>query len=137
MNHVFLDTVSMIAVWNSSDQWHKAADAADRSLLTQGRRLVTTDLVLIECGNAAARHPFRRRVNVLRQSFRDEGLIVVPTDQEMEAGWAAYDRGAAGQAGIVDPVSFIVMRRLGRTEAFTNDRHFQAAGFMTLFVCVR
>jgi len=24
-------------------------------------------------------------------------------------------------------------RRLGITEAFTNDRHFQAAGFTTLF----
>ncbi len=39
----------------------------------------------------------------------------------------------AGQAGIVDQVSFVVMRRLGITEAFTNDRHFQAAGFHTLF----
>jgi len=36
-------------------------------------------------------------------------------------------------AGIVDHVSFIVMRRLGITDAFTNDRHFQAAGFTTLF----
>ena len=26
-----------------------------------------------------------------------------------------------------------VMRRLGLTEAFTNDQHFQAAGFTTLF----
>jgi len=25
------------------------------------------------------------------------------------------------------------MRRLGITQAFTNDRHFQAAGFETLF----
>jgi len=30
-------------------------------------------------------------------------------------------------------VSFAVMRRLGITEAFTNDRHFGAAGFTTLF----
>lgn len=39
----------------------------------------------------------------------------------------------AAQAGIVDHVSFLVMRRLGITEAFTNDRHFSAAGFITLF----
>lgn len=38
-----------------------------------------------------------------------------------------------GSAGIVDHVSFSVMRRLGITEAFTNDRHFAAAGFITLF----
>jgi len=30
-------------------------------------------------------------------------------------------------------VSFIVMRREGITEAFTNDRHFPAAGLITLF----
>jgi len=47
--------------------------------------------------------------------------------------WAAYERGDAAQAGIVDHISFVVMRRLGIMEAFTNDRHFQAAGFTTLF----
>jgi predicted nucleic acid-binding protein len=56
-----------------------------------------------------------------------------PTAQEVEDAWAAYERGEAGQAGIVDHVSFQVMRRLGITEAFTNDNHFQAAGFTTLF----
>jgi predicted nucleic acid-binding protein len=30
-------------------------------------------------------------------------------------------------------VSFSVMRRLGLTRAFTNDRHFAAAGFEALF----
>ncbi len=43
------------------------------------------------------------------------------------------ERSKAWQAGIVDQVSFIVMRRWGITEAFTNDRHFQAAGFRALF----
>ena len=36
-------------------------------------------------------------------------------------------------AGIVDHISFAVMRRLGIADAFTNDRHFKAAGFNTLF----
>ncbi len=42
-------------------------------------------------------------------------------------------RGAASQAGIVDRVSFEVMRRLGISQAFTNAAHFRAAGFETLF----
>jgi len=133
MTEVFLDTVGLIALWNSSDQWHKAADAVYRTLLSQGERLITTDLVFIECGNAAARRPYRSRVNVLRQSFRDQGLLIKATDQDVDDAWAAYDRADAGQAGIVDQVSFVVMRRLAITEAFTNDRHFQAAGFHTLF----
>lgn len=47
--------------------------------------------------------------------------------------WDDYARGLAGSAGIVDHVSFTLMRRLGITEAFTHNGHFVAAGFTTLF----
>jgi len=133
MTDVFLDTVGLIAVWDEADQWHAAAEDTYRQLLSQGRRLVTTGLVLLECGNAAARRPYRRKVNELRRGLEEEGLLVEPTPEEVDQAWATYDRGEAGQAGIIDHVSFVVMRRLGLTEAFTNDRHFQAAGFTTLF----
>jgi predicted nucleic acid-binding protein len=132
MTDVFLDTVGLIAVWDISDQWHADADSVYRTLLSQRRRLVTTSLVLLECGNAAARRPYRQRVNALRRILMGEGLIFDPTASELEESWAAYDRGDAGQAGIVDHISFVIMRRLGLIEAFTNDRHFQAAGFTTL-----
>jgi hypothetical protein len=133
MNRVFLDTVGMIAVWDDSDQWHAAAHAAYRALLAQGRRLVTTSLVLCECGNAAARRPYRINVNELRKFLVQEQLLVDPTPQEVEEAWAAFDRGEPGEAGIVDHLSFRVMWRLGLTDAFTNDRHFRAAGFTILF----
>jgi len=55
-----------------------------------------------------------------------------PTVGDLDRAWADYVRGAAGSAGIVDPISFAAMRRLGLTEAFTNDAHFRAAGFTTL-----
>lgn len=31
---------------------------------------------------------------------------------------------------LVDAASFVVMRRLGITEAFTTDHHFEQAGFI-------
>jgi hypothetical protein len=99
----------------------------------RGRRLVTTSPVLCECGNAAARRPYRTDVNELRKFLVQEQLLVDPTPEEVDQAWAAYDRGDAGEAGIVDHLSFQVMRRLGLTEAFTNDQHFEAAGFTTLF----
>jgi predicted nucleic acid-binding protein len=114
-------------------QWHAAAAAAYQSLHQQGRPLLTTPLILWECGNAAARCPYRSRVNVLRQYLIQEAALIEPSTLEIEEAWAGYDRGDAGQAGIVDHVSFVVMRRLGLTEAFTNDRHFTAAGFKVLF----
>jgi hypothetical protein len=45
--------------------------------------------VLFECGNAAARRPYRQRVNALRQSARAEGLIIVPTEPEIGEAWGA------------------------------------------------
>jgi uncharacterized protein len=60
-------------------------------------------------------------------------LLVDPTPEEIEEAWEAYGRGEAGEAGIVDHLSFQIMRRLGLSEAFTNDEHFRAAGFVTLF----
>jgi predicted nucleic acid-binding protein len=38
-----------------------------------------------------------------------------------------------GGPGLVDELSFAVMRRLGLRRAFTNDQHFAAAGFDPLF----
>jgi len=94
---------------------------------------VTTAFVLLECGNAAARHSFRGDVCALRQVLELRNDLIVPTEDDWKQAWEAYERGEAAQAGIVDHVSFVVMRRLGITEAFTNDRHFLAAGFITLF----
>jgi predicted nucleic acid-binding protein len=59
--------------------------------------------------------------------------IETPTELDWRNAWHAYERGVAGNPGIVDCISFAVMRRLGLTEAFTNDQHFTAAGFRTLF----
>ncbi len=129
---VFLDTVGLLALWDTADQWHAVADAAFRSITSRRRPMVTTRFVLLECGNAA-RRPYRSRFGTLRQTLEQRQEVVIPTEDDWVRAWAAYDRGDAGQAGIVDQVSFVVMRRLGLDEAFTNDRHFQAAGFATLF----
>jgi predicted nucleic acid-binding protein len=47
--------------------------------------------------------------------------------------WQAYSRREGGGAGVVDQISFVLMRREGITEAFTNDEHFRAAGYVALF----
>ena len=133
MTPVFLDTVGLIAIWDEDDQWHEAASNVFARLLQDGRNLLTTTLVLFECGNASARRPYRIDVDDLRQRMKAANQLIDPTDSDVSDGWTAYRAGHAGQAGIVDHVSFAVMRRLGLTEAFTNDRHFAAAGFIPLF----
>lgn len=133
MTAVFLDTVGLIAIWDTTDQWHAQAASVFSKLLYDNTPLVTTSYVLLECGNTAARRPYRGRVNQMRVQLRDAGLLVDPSPEEIDLAWQSYDRGKPGDAGIVDHISFVVMRRLGIRQAFTNDRHFTAAGFETLF----
>ena len=133
MNTIFLDTVGILARWDRNDQWHEPAARAYDAFVARGARTVTTEYVLLECGNAAARRPYRSLVGLLRDALQSSGRLIEPTDEDWDQAWTAYQRGLAGDAGIVDHVPFVVMRRYGITNAFTNDRHFRAAGFQTLF----
>lgn len=133
MSAVFLDTVGLLALWDEADQWHAAAESAFQQVVSQRRAILTTSFVLLECGNAAARKQYRKEVAALRNTLEQRGELIMPTTDDWSNAWIAFDRGDAGLAGIVDQVSFIVMQRLGLREAFTNDRHFKAAGFTTLF----
>lgn len=133
MSTVFLDTVGLIALWDDTDQWHVAANAAYSTLKNSRFKGITTQLVIVECGNSSARRPYRGEVNRLRMKMTAKSRLIVPSEDEWDQAWKAYDRGEAANAGIVDQVSFIVMRRLGIRQAFTHDEHFRAAGFDTLF----
>ena len=133
MNVIFLDSVGALALWNKSDQWHEAAKLAFAQLTKNKDTLLTTTFVLAECGNTAARRAFRNDPAQLRESFEAAKALIWPTEEDWRLAWNAYQRGEADAAGIVDHISFVVMRRLGIAKAFTNDRHFRAAGFEVLF----
>jgi predicted nucleic acid-binding protein len=95
--------------------------------------MVTTTAVMCECGNALARTHLRTKVVRAREELLAAGDLIDPLDADVSIAWAEYALGTAGAAGITDQVSFAVMRRLGISKAFTNDRHFRAAGFELLF----
>lgn len=133
MSSIFLDTVGLIALWDNSDQWHIDSHRAYLKIIQANLVGVTTDAVLLECGNAAARRPYRQDVNELRQQLIANGNLISISQSDLDQAWKAYNRGDAAGAGIVDQISFIIMHRLGINKAFTNDQHFAAAGFETLF----
>jgi predicted nucleic acid-binding protein len=133
MNLVFMDSVGLLALWSESDQWHEAAEQAFAGITRNKDILLTTTFVMLECGNAVARRGFRQDANDLRERLEKSGTLVWPTETDWKLAWQNYQRGEADAAGIVDHVSFVVMRRLGIAKAFTNDRHFRAAGFENLF----
>lgn len=133
MSIVFLDTVGMLALWDEADQWHEHADRAHDKFKTSRATDFTTSFVLLKCGNAAARRPYRQAVVKFQDVMLANRGLIVPSEHDWLQAWAAYARNEAGGAGIVDQISFVVMRRMGIRRAFTNDAHFRAAGFETLF----
>lgn len=72
-------------------------------------------------------------VAALKKQMEATGRAIAPTDEDWQQAWSAYERGIVGGPGVVDLASFQIMRRLGITRAFTNDRHFRTAGFQVLF----
>ena len=133
MSKVFLDTVGLLAVWDMRDQWHDAETAAFALLCAEGAVFITTTFVLAECGNALARTRLRQYPVDLRRSLESDGDLINPADAEWHEAWVRYEAGHSGGPGLVDEISFAVMRRLGLKRAFTNDAHFRDAGFDALF----
>ncbi|MFZ0961309.1 MAG: hypothetical protein WAO35_10430 [Terriglobia bacterium] len=69
----------------------------------------------------------------MRKQMELGHYLIVPTMEDWQAAWLAFERGVADNAGIVDHVSFTIMRRMGISKVFSNDGHFRSAGFETLF----
>lgn len=130
---VFLDTVGLVALWDRRDQWHAVASAAFVRHGLHRRPLLSTTYVMLECGNAAARRPYRHLAVETQERLTRDRTLIEPSDADKAEGWSAYARGLYGGAGIVDCISIAVLRRLGVAEVFGNDSHFRAAGFVTLF----
>jgi predicted nucleic acid-binding protein len=130
---VFLDTVGLLAVWDESDQWHSIAQENFSELSRVRADFITTTFILLECGNAAARRPYRGAVSRLLRQMEQGDRLITPTADDWRAAWIGYENSSANSAGIVDQFSFAAMKRLGVAKAFTNDQHFRAAGFETCF----
>jgi len=89
---IFLDTVGLLAVREKSDQWHEAEILAMREFAHPGTCTWTSDSVLLECGNAVARKPYRDEFVTMRRDFIELRTLVTPTDAEIEQAWEAYER---------------------------------------------
>ena len=132
---VFIDTSYFLALLNKRDKYHKVAKTVAKKL---SGRLVTTDAVLFEVGNALSRPSFRHLASqVLYQVDRDPNIVVVPIDDELFAESAEFFQSRPDQTwGLTDCSSFVVMQRYGLTEALTADKHFEQAGFTRLLQTV-
>ncbi|HKI31736.1 MAG TPA: PIN domain-containing protein [Gemmataceae bacterium] len=127
----FIDMVFVVALLNQRDQYHQRAEELAGQY--EGRRFLITDGVLLEIGNALARNYKEQAVEVIEHFFSSEDVEVVRlTPALFEEAFALYKTYRDKEWGLVDCISFVVMRQAGVEEALTFDQHFVQAGFRAL-----
>ena len=126
---VFIDTGYILALINENDQHH--AEALAISERFDGHPVVITDAVLLEIGNALSRMDRTAAVQIIQDFRESPGVTVVNLTPELfESAFDLYQRHTDKQWGLVDCVSFVVMRQMDLTTALAFDQHFVQAGFV-------
>lgn len=129
---VFVDTSALFALLDSADRNHGSAAEVWKELIDRQADLVCTNYVFVE---AFALIQHRLGMEAAR-AFQDD---IVPmlgvkwvTEEEHQAGLAAFLTAASRRLSLVDCVSFETMRSLGIQAAFAFDRHFSEQGFVLI-----
>ena len=130
-NEIFIDTLFIVALINKRDAYH--ARALEFSDVLDGQSVVITDAVLLEVGNTLARNFKREAVEIIDSFFNSPETEIVRLTPELWAqSFALYRSYLDKEWGLVDCISFTVMRNRGITAALTFDQHFVQAGFTAL-----
>jgi uncharacterized protein len=125
---IFVDTLFVVALINQRDQYHQQASELADSLETYP--LITTDAVLLEVGNALARNYKDEAVEIIEQFFASDEVEIVRLTPELFAqAFTLYKTHQDKAWGLVDCISFVIMKQAGISQALTFDQHFVQAGF--------
>ena len=131
---IFLDTGYIYALVNSRDEWHKQALHWEQKLASDRRKLITTQLVLVEIADGLAAIKFRVRAVQEVIALKSSPFVEVITVSALllDRALALYGQRNDKDWGLTDCASFIVMHERGLSEALTMDEHFMQAGFRAL-----
>jgi predicted nucleic acid-binding protein len=131
LSSVFVDTSFVVALVNEKDQHHDRA--SELASLFDGYPLVTTDAVLLEVGNALARNFKEQAIEALEDFLTSDEVEIVRLDAPLfQRAFELYRTHQDKAWGMIDCVSFVVMRDRGIADALTNDKDFGQAGFVAL-----
>src|SRR3990172_5193079 len=131
---LFLDAAYAIALASPDDALHATAVALTSDLKSRRLRLLTTQAVFLEIGDALSNPKFRAAaVGLLASLLTDPQIEIVPlTPARVLRAFDLFRRRPDKGWGLTDCVSFVVMEERGVRQALTTDEHFEQAGFTAL-----
>ncbi len=131
MADAFVDTSFVVALINKGHEHHlRALDLASKF---ERRPLITTDAVLLEIGNALAKTFKAASIQVIDDFLTSSEVQIVHLYHDLfQRAFSLYRSHSDKTWGLVDCVSFGVMRDAGILDSLTTDKHFEQAGFRAL-----
>lgn len=128
-----IDTSFIVALVNERDEDHEKA--VELSIQFNRKPFIITDAVLLEIGNSLSRRFKRESIETIQDFFNSDDVDIIGLDETLfNKAFELYKTHSDKSWGLVDCVSFIVMKEHGITDALTSDRHFVQAGFRALML---
>jgi predicted nucleic acid-binding protein len=133
-NSYFLDPSFSIALIVEKDQFHQRAMDLASEIAERNAEIITTQAILLEIGNALSKRRHRKAaVSVLQELESDlKTTIIGLTPDLYDRVLQLFSSRMDKEWGLVDCISFVIMRKLDIETALTTDNHFIQAGFRAL-----
>jgi predicted nucleic acid-binding protein len=133
-NSVFLDTSYSIAIAIARDEFHERSFELANKIEKENTQIFTTQAVILEIGNALSKLKYRQSaVGIIQHLESDINTTIISlTDELYDKAFELFRSRADKEWGLIDCVSFVVMREREIVGALTADEHFVQAGFRAL-----
>lgn len=134
MPEIFVDTVAWIALVNTRDALYAKAKEVFVNLRRRNYQFITTEFVLLEFANALSAPDFRGKASIFIEGLRKSPdiKIVAASTELFSLGFELYRNRLDKEWSLVDCTSFMLMEEKQIRESFTEDHHFEQAGFVKL-----
>ena len=130
---IFVDTLFVVGFTNERDQYHD--EAVKLAAEYNGKTLLVTDAVLLEIGNSLSGRFRKQAVETIESFMKSREIEIVRLDETLfDKAFELYKNHADKSWGLVDCISFVVMKEQNITDALTCDKHYVQAGFRALML---
>jgi predicted nucleic acid-binding protein len=134
MNLIFVDTSALIALGNKKDQFHLQAMKAFKQLVLAKTNFITTNAIIFELTNAFSAVQYKpvaiKQCDMINNS---KNWTLITIDEELtKKGMSQFKQMDDKDWSLVDCISMIIAEEIGITKIFSNDHHFEQAGFTIL-----
>ncbi len=130
-NKVFADTSFFVALINRNDQYHH--QALKLSVIFENTPIITTNIILLEIGNALAKNFKQQAIELIDAILSSEEAQLINLDAALfQKGYEFYQKYQDKNWGLVDCISFVVMKENNITDVLSFDSDFKQAGFRLL-----